>query len=71
MVTVDRAAGVEVCARQTVPEKIASSNQCYSHGSMKKPILFALIAAVGYPGAVDAYQVNFRVPSEFAGFCCD
>ncbi|MBI2816913.1 MAG: hypothetical protein HYX72_08230 [Acidobacteria bacterium] len=25
-----------------------------------------VLASVGYPGAVDSYQVNFRVPSETA-----
>ena len=25
-----------------------------------------VLAAVGYPGAVDGYQVNFRIPSETA-----
>jgi uncharacterized protein (TIGR03437 family) len=25
-----------------------------------------LLGAVGYPGAVDGYQVNFRVPPEIA-----
>ena len=26
-----------------------------------------VLAAVGYPGSIDAYQVNFRVPGDTAG----
>src|SRR5207248_114893 len=54
--------------RQGFVEKGLLSEICLRDLKQRDPLKFPaeILAAVGYPGAVDGYQVNFRVPSDTA-----
>ena len=51
---------VEICLNLTMPLAVVNSPIDVTVNGKSAEVL----AAVGYPGAVDGYQVNFRVPPD-------